>query len=177
FAMRRFEQVYAMKRVPRHVLSVLPGVTVNKKIRPDEFVAGRSFWKRIELRAVTYRSKHRLGLRSARTKYRDAAPCGSDQTGHQVHQRRLARTVWPHKSRDARLDLQVHPVDPEDLTIELRYVFEDDQSIAVRLAHRTTSYALTFCEIRNKQASESSAREIHAAGVGRIVISLRPSEL
>src|SRR5262249_42737559 len=72
-AMRSFEQVYSVKRVPGHVLRVTRAVAVYQKVRPHKLKSGDALWKRIELRAVTYLAKQPLGFRTTRAQNDDAA--------------------------------------------------------------------------------------------------------
>jgi hypothetical protein len=61
----------------------------------------------------------------------DRAARRFEQARHQIHQRRLARSVRPDEARDAGIDLQVDAIDAEHLTIEFRDVLEDDHVICV----------------------------------------------
>ena len=51
------------------------------------------------------------------------------QSRHQIHQRRLARTIRSDETRNARGDLQINPIDAENLAIEFRHVFKHDHLI------------------------------------------------
>src|ERR1043165_3456287 len=68
---------------------------------------------------------------------RDRPARWSQQSGHQVHQRRLPCPVWSNETRDAGRDLQIHAVHSEYLAVELGDVVEDDELIG-RNRHRST---------------------------------------
>ena len=51
---------------------------------------------------------------------------GLSSPRHQIHQSRLARTVRSDETRNARRNLQINPIDAENLAVEFRHVFKHD---------------------------------------------------
>src|SRR6185312_1849111 len=96
--------------------------------------------KRIELRAVTDFAKQSLGLVGRNTQKRDRAARWSQQSGHQVHQRRLPCSVWSNETRDAGRDLEVDSIHAEYLAVELGDVVEDDELSRHGLSNHLVSF-------------------------------------
>ena len=75
---------------------------MNQQKRLDEFASGQSARERIKLSAITNLAKQLFRLIGRNTENRDAAASGPQQSRHQIHQRRLPRSVWPNQTGDAR---------------------------------------------------------------------------
>src|SRR5262249_31381831 len=144
------DQIDALDRPPRPLFGHFGREAVNRQKRFDELVAGHPSGERIELAAVTDLAKQFLWVRGRDAEDADAPARRLDQAGHQIHQRRLARTVRADQAGDARRDGQVDAVDAEDLAVKLRDVLESDRLI---IHHDTTSYARTFRESINRQSA------------------------
>src|SRR5215475_9786049 len=143
-------QVDSFDRAPGFLFSLFWRQAVDGQKRFDELIAGHSFRERIELAAITDLAKQLLWVRRRKAENAHAPARRLDQAGHQIHQRRLARTVRADQAGDARRDGQVDAVDAEDLAVKLRDVLEGDRLI---IHHDTTSYARTFRESINRQSA------------------------
>ena len=108
---------------------------VQQEERVDELVAGESFGKGVELRAVAHFAEEFFGVVGRDAEHADLAVRGPDQTGHQVHERGLAGAVGADQAGDAGRNGQVHAVDAQHFAVEAGDIVEDNAG----LAHRTTS--------------------------------------
>src|SRR5262249_27725917 len=130
------DKIDAFDRAPGLLLDLLGRQAMNRQKGFDELVAGHPSGKRIELAAITDFAKQLLRVRRRNAENADVAARRLDQAGHQIHQRRLARTVRADQTGDARSDAQGDAVDAEDFSVKFRDVLEDDQLI---VHHDTTS--------------------------------------
>src|SRR6266852_8625895 len=127
FSIRSVKQTNAFQSGSRQRQSFLLFITVDQQKRADEFPSRQPARKRIKLRAVTQLFEELLRTIGRNIENRDAAARWLEQTGHQVHQRRLARAVWAHQAGNARRNLQADAVYSEYLAVELRDLVEDNQ--------------------------------------------------
>src|SRR6267143_2341503 len=126
FSVGSIKQTNALQSGSGQRKSFLLFITVNQQKGADEFPSRQSAWKRVNLRAITQLFEKLLRPIGSNIENRDAAARRPQQSGHQVHQRRLARAVWAHEAGDARLDLQANAVYAEYLAVELRDIIEND---------------------------------------------------
>src|SRR3712207_2212468 len=99
-------------------------VAVKSKCEVKELPASRPLRKGIELRAISNNPEEVLGIVRRNPQHSDAAACGVDETGHQVHQRRFPRAVRSYKAGDPSWDVQCHSIDAEYIAIEFRNILE-----------------------------------------------------
>src|SRR5881394_4591298 len=88
---RRFHHRNAFECVLRQRGSFLFRVTVNAKIELDELAGSRTAWKRIELRTIAELLKDRIGPVRRNPEDPDMSTRRLEESGHQIHQGRLAR--------------------------------------------------------------------------------------
>src|SRR6266550_3320194 len=120
FSIRSVKQTNAFQSISRQRERFLLFITVDQQKRADEFPSRQSARKGIKLRAVTQLFEKLLRPIGRNVENRDAAARWPEQSGHQVHQRRLARAVGTHEAGDARRNLQADAVYSEYLAVELR---------------------------------------------------------
>src|SRR6185503_5285838 len=122
---RRLGQAQALERLPRFLFRFRAPVSEQQQPGRDERESGRPARRRVVLRGVPGDAHQRFGIARRDPAHEDLAVVGMDQAGHQVHQCGLARAVRADQARDARRDVQRHPVDAEYLAVELRDFVED----------------------------------------------------
>src|SRR6185369_7901030 len=129
FPIRSIGEVDALDCKLGQIVRLLAIETVDEQERRNKLATSHASRKRIELRAVTDFAKQTFRLISRDAQKLDRSARGTQQSRHQVHQRRLPCSVRPDKTRNARRNLEVDPVHSEYLAIELGDVVEDDQLI------------------------------------------------
>src|SRR6185369_14253447 len=173
-----FQEIYAFERNVAQLVCTFAIVTMNHQERVDEFSAGHTSRKRIELRTVADSSEQLVRPVRRNSEKRNFASRRPQQPGHQIHQRRLPCSVWSDKTRDSRRDLNVDAIHAEYLAVELGDVVEDDELI--RRTHFTTSYAFTFHDNTARQMAQtknSMAHEHQSGGsINAISLTMSPSK-
>src|SRR5204862_3432512 len=101
----------------------------NREKRIDKLAPRNSTWKRVKLRAVTHLAKQSFRAVSWYTQQRHRPACRTQQSRHQIHQRRFTRPVWSNETGYTRCNRKINPIDAEYLSVELGDVVEDDQII------------------------------------------------
>src|SRR5579863_3051448 len=104
FPMRGLTQVHALDGLPCQTLASGRVRARKEQVGVQEFVSSQAFWKCIELGRVTHNLEKILRVVGLVTENLDLPARGTDKTGHQIHQRCLAGTIWPHQARNARGD-------------------------------------------------------------------------
>ncbi len=122
---------------PRSGFRLGAGKAVQGEGVEQEGKTGRAAGKAVVLGTVADQPEELLGVVGAHAEDRDLAAARPQQTGHQVHQGALAGAVGTDEAGEAGCDVEVDPVDAEDLAVETGHTAEDD-AVA---AHRTTSCA------------------------------------
>src|ERR1051325_6273858 len=92
---------------------------MHQQERTNKLAPRQTAWKGIKLRAVTKLTKQLLRLVGANAKHSDVTAAGAQQTGHQIHQGRLPRPVWPNQTGDAGSNVKIDAVHPEYLAVKL----------------------------------------------------------
>src|SRR6185312_3502481 len=100
--------------------------SLDQQIRVNKLTTCHASRKRVELRAVADFLEQLFRLIGRRAEDANRAASRLKQSGHQIHQRRLAGAVWSNKARDARRNLQIHTIDAKNLSIEFRDIVEND---------------------------------------------------
>jgi hypothetical protein len=100
------------------------GEAVDAQIRVDELIAGEPRREGVVLAAVAHPPEELLRLIGGQPENRHPPLARLQQTGHEVHEGRLARAVGADEARDAGPDGEVDPIDAEHLAVELRDVLE-----------------------------------------------------
>jgi hypothetical protein len=143
-SLRGLGQADALQRALRH-----PGCrrvieSVDAKVTVEKLVPGEAPREGVVLGAVAHLPEQFLGMIGAVPQDRHRSLARTQQTGHQVHDRRFARAVGSDQARDPGRDRQVDAVDAENLAVELGHVIEDDLPFVGAIdrgvrRHRTTS--------------------------------------
>src|SRR2546423_7576566 len=128
-SVRGVEQIDSLQRNVSQLVSAFAIEAIHQQIRVNKLAAGKTARKGIKLSAVTEFAKQSFGLIRRDSQNRDRATRGSQQSGHQIHQRRLSCSVRSNQTRNAGPDLKVDAIHPEYLAVELGDVVEDDELV------------------------------------------------
>src|SRR6185503_10822042 len=165
-----FHEIHAFECNLAQFVRTFAIVTMDHQERVDKLSSCDTSRERIELRAVANFAEQFFRSICRNSQKRNRASRRPQQSGHQIHQRRLPCSVWPDQTRNPRRDLDVDSIHSQYLAVELGDVVEDDELIG--RTHFTTSYAFTFHDKTARQMAQtknSMAHEHHSGGSINII--------